>query len=47
MANLCADLCSYSVIAFYDHDGTAAANVFSVQYQASRALKRKRVRVST
>ena len=36
-------MCIYSVIVFYDQDGTAAANVFSILNRAFKALKRKRV----
>lgn len=36
-------LCRHSVVVFYDHDGTSAANVLSLLYKAFRALKRRQV----
>ena len=40
----CPDLCPYSVVVFYDHDGTAAANVLSVLHRAFKALKKRQVK---
>ena len=39
----CPDLCPYSVVVFYDQDGTAAANVLSVLHRAFKALKQRQV----
>ncbi len=37
------ELESYSVVVFYDYDGTAAANIYSILYKAFNTLKRKKV----
>ena len=34
------DLCSYTVIVFYDGDGTTAANLFSILHRAFKYLKK-------
>ena len=39
-----AELCPYSVIVFYDADGTAAANLYSILYRAFNRLKDMQVR---
>ena len=41
---LISDFCNYSVIVFYDHDGTAAANILSILFRAQRKLKNFGVR---
>ena len=40
-----AELCSYSVIVFYDADGTAAANIFTILHKAFNRLKEMQVTV--
>ena len=34
-----AELCPYSVIVFYDADGTAAANLYTILYRSFNRLK--------
>ena len=34
-----AELCSYSVIVFYDADGTAAANLYTILHRSFNRLK--------
>ena len=34
-----AELCSYSVIVFYDEDGTAAANLYTILHRAFNRLR--------
>jgi hypothetical protein len=33
------ELCSYSVVVFYDADGTAAANLYTILYRAFNKVK--------
>ena len=40
-----AELCSYSVIVFYDADGTAAANIYTILHKAFNRLKDMQVTV--
>ena len=40
-----AELSSYSVVVFYDADGTAAANIYTVLYRAFNRLRDMQVTV--
>ena len=44
---LVSDLCEYSVIVFYDYDGTASANILSDMFKAFRHLQRLKVWLHT
>ena len=39
-----AELCSYSVIVFYDEDGTAAANLYTILHRAFNRLRDMQVK---
>ena len=38
------ELCSYSVIVFYDEDGTAAANLYTILHRAFNRLREMQVK---